>query len=243
MATSGALTKQAFDFAAKLTELLNSTVTDNVRLAAVFSEEVNRVHLGYRLSKHNLVSRQYFPLRQRDNNPRLYMQVSAQCVLDPEKQYLTMHQSVFALAFDEDGEREFCHFDYERDKGDGYPESHFQINADSEFMQDYLSKCKEAEPPLRSVERDEEGRRVRGPRIIGKIHFPSGSRRFRTSLEDIVEFLVGEKIVPDLTMDQQNFLNQSRQDFHDLQLCAAIRRRPEVAATALRSAGWSVQTP
>ncbi|MFG1609190.1 hypothetical protein [Actinoplanes sp. NPDC049265] len=241
--TPEVLEKLAVNFAEEMSDLLNHTVADGVRLNSVMNADRKLCHLGYGLTRDLVVNRKVFPLRQRDSYPKLYMGVSARSIMDHEQQYLTLRSSVFSLTFDEDGTQEFCHFDYERDKLDGYPESHFQINADSDPMRDFLKECKESEGPLKTKKKDENGRRPRGPRAIKKIHFPAGARRFRTSLEDVVQFLVSEKMVPDLTAAEQQYLDKSRQDFHDLQLRAAVRRRPEVAAEALRSIGWNAEAP
>ena len=71
------------------------------------------------------------------------------------------------------------------------------------------------------------------------LHLPVGGRRFRPSLEDLIEFCILEDLVTP-RRDWQDELNASRDRFRIQQLKAAVRRNPDEAADVLRDDGWSV---
>jgi hypothetical protein len=78
--------------------------------------------------------------------------------------------------------------------------------------------------------------------MLSKMHLPvgpRGGRRFRPSLEDVVELLVVEELV-EARPKWQDALNATRRPFQELQLKAAVRRNQELAKTALEDEGWTV---
>jgi hypothetical protein len=70
------------------------------------------------------------------------------------------------------------HCDYQREKEHGYPEAHLQICASSSSW-------------------EEAGKRLGtgDVRLLPKLHLPVGGRRFRPTLEDVIEFLLVEDLV------------------------------------------------
>jgi hypothetical protein len=210
---------EARAFASVLSEILNRTVTDGVRLRAVtVTRPRTFVVVGYKIDKRNPVSRQAFPLVGAGRKTRAYMLVSYRLIPDDACQYLTVESSAVALATDADCENELLHYDYERDKGDGYPEAHLQISASS--------ACWEA---LGSQISGSDGK----PRPLSRLHLPVGPRRFRPALEDVIEFLIAEKIV-DGKPGWEAVVRASRHEFEVKQLRAAIRNAPDVALTVLK---------
>lgn len=172
--------------------------------------------VGYGISKSQLVSRRGIPICHGRRAPVLYLGLSYRLVPDHQDRYLMVNSSVSALAANEDLSGELLHYDYEREKADGYPEAHLQICASSEHW-------------------DAVGERVaRGSRSrpLSKLHLPVGPRRFRPSLEDVVEFLITEGIAEGHD-GWKAVLAASRREFEEKQLRAAIRRAPEVAIAAL----------
>jgi hypothetical protein len=77
---------------------------------------------------------------------------------------------------------------------------------------------------------------------LGKMHLPTGTRRFRPTVEDVVEFLVVEGIV-EARDGWERVLNASRDRFHRRQLHAVIRRHPDLAAEQLRIQGYRIDDP
>lgn len=132
--------------------------------------------------------------------------------------------SMALLALDADLSKELLHYDYERDKDkeQGFPEAHLQVCASSEYWD-----------------------AVAGDRPLSKMHLPVGpvgGRRFRPSLEDVVELLIVEGLV-EARDGWQEALNETRRPFQELQLKAAVRKYPELAAEALRKIDWIVEPP
>jgi hypothetical protein len=84
-------------------------------------------------------------------------------------------RSVVGFCLDNALNNTLLHYDYERDKPDGYPEAHLQICAESA---DWASACPKIGPT----------------RALDRLHFPVGGRKYRPTLEDLVEFLVIEKL-------------------------------------------------
>jgi hypothetical protein len=65
-------------------------------------------------------------------------------------------------------------------------------------------------------------------------HFPVGGRRFRPTLEDIIEFLVLERLV-EAHHGWEDAAGEHRSEWDRRQLRAAVRRDPETAMEQLRS--------
>jgi hypothetical protein len=139
-------------------------------------------------------------------------------------QHLMVLTSYVGLFRDRELEQCLLHYDYERNKGDGYPESHLQVPADSEHWRALLDSSPQAADNL------------------GTLHLPAGTRRFRPTVEDVIEFLVVERIA-DARDGWERTLNASRDRFHRRQLHAAVRRHPDIAAEQLREQGYQVDDP
>ncbi|AYY11516.1 hypothetical protein EF847_01040 [Actinobacteria bacterium YIM 96077] len=123
--------------------------------------------------------------------------------------------SSFCGVYADEGRQDcLCHYDYERGK-DTYPEAHLQVYGTS--------------PALKSMTKASGVRRVAG---LEKLHFPVGGRRYRPTLEDIVEFLIVEKFATGRDGWEQ-VVQENRDRFLEIQLRAAIRRRPDVAHQVL----------
>jgi len=137
---------------------------------------------------------------------------------DDAGSYPMIRSSVLYLAADPDGAQLMLHYDYERDKPGGYPEAHLQVCATSEAWEEVTKR--------------------RGPRgrQLERLHLPVGGRRFRPTVEDLIEFLITEKLA-DGNPGWQEHVRRGREGFERRQLRAAIRRHPEDATSALRDLG------
>src|SRR5262249_47659172 len=200
------LHSQARGFAQLLNGLLNGTVTNGVRMRAVVVS-TGQVDVGYALTKSMVVNRRPFPLAVDSRSPARFMGLSYTMTLDPEGQYLTAATSVCALYADAEGNDELFHYDYERNKRDGYPEDHLHAHAESTPLGAVMAK--------RGLNHH-----------LRELHFPLGDRRYRLCLEDAIEFLIVERLV-DARDGWQTVLTREREVFRRLQLRAAIRRDPE----------------
>ncbi|WP_176358181.1 hypothetical protein [Mycobacterium persicum] len=197
-------------FADDLSALLNATVCHGPQLNALAFP--NYTVVGYHVSRDN-VRGEGLPIRIR-KAPKFYLGLSIR--LQPKDDYLTVMSSAMVLATEATitNANMLLHYDYERDKQDGYPEAHLQICASSDTW-------------------EEAGRRHDGDvRLLNKLHLPVGGRRFRPTLEDILEFLIVEKLV-EARPNWNVALDASRDAFREKQLRAAVRQFPHIALDQL----------
>jgi len=75
--------------------------------------------------------------------------------------------------------------------------------------------------------------RVSPKRLLRDFHFPLGGRRFRPILEDVVEFLVVEKLT-EMRDGWETVVKEHRDRWEERQLRAAVRRSPDIALAQLR---------
>jgi hypothetical protein len=208
------LSKLARDFASQIQHLLNATICNGVKLTAIV-RSADLVIVGYGLTKDSLEGRR-FPVQLGNRNPQCWMKVSYRLCLDDAKKYLTVITSYFGIYAVDDEDSCLCHIDYERHKGDGYPEAHLQVYGRSPALQEWRSWD--------------------GTGELRRLHFPVGGRRFRPILEDAIEFLITEKLV-EPRPGWRDVVEDGRREFMRHQLRAAIRRRPEEAKQALKDLG------
>jgi hypothetical protein len=90
--------------------------------------------------------------------------------IDSSGCYLAVDESYVAVFAADDEKACLCRFDYERGK-QLYPETHLQVFGESAALTAWTGT------PRRELER---------------LHFPTGGRRFRPILEDVIEFLIVE---------------------------------------------------
>jgi hypothetical protein len=217
------LGRAAQAFADELTDLLNRTMCDGPRLRSVVVQATRRAHVGFGIDAKNLEPRKGIPITI-GKAVRCYLGLSYQLLPDDAGTFLMVHSSMVGLFRDQQLDRCLFHYDYERNKPDGYPEAHLQVNAHSEEWRGLLSTTPGAK------------------REVEHLHLPVGGRRFRPSIEDIIEFLIVEGIASGRN-GWQAVLNASRDGFLERQLRAAVRRRPESAVLQLEEMGYSVCRP
>jgi hypothetical protein len=208
------LEKQASAFARELTELLNKTVCGGIRLRSVISAP-GRAMIGYRIDKHNLDATVGIPLTLGPKAPTGYFALSFRLAADRDVRYLMVESSFMGLFLDVDLRQPLLHYDYEREKADGYPEAHLQVCAESES---WKQMCAMTRRQIRPFER---------------LHLPVGGRRFRPTLEDLIDFLIAEQAA-DVRPGAQQAVDDGRERFRMRQLRAAIRNDPGTAIEVLR---------
>ena len=206
------LGKKAAGFAETIQQLLNGTVCDGVTVQA-YVYQPTRVLVGHGLSK-QAVEAKPFRLCLGRGRARGWMDVSYRLSLDDEGKYLTVVSSYVGIYASEDPESMLCHVDYERSKH-GYPEAHLQVGGHSPALAAWRLTGGAKDKPLHDL------------------HFPVGGRRYRPALEDVIEFLIAEKLT-EPRAGWQRVLDKSRDDFRRLQLRAAIRRDMPTATQAVK---------
>jgi len=210
---SDKLRDQTTRFTKEIQTLLNCTIADHVQIKAVSLPvgDDRLFMLGHLLDKRTLTA-QRFRLKPRAPKVELWMDVGFQLRLDAEREHLMVHKSFVGVFGSQDAKHGLFHYDYERDKADGYPDAHLQVYGTSDFL-DTLNdpKC----DPGRS---------------LAQLHFPVGGKRFRPCLEDIIEFLIVERLVQ-AREGYEKVIETGREGFRKNQLMAAMRRdRATVAA-------------
>lgn len=206
------LERLARDFARTIQRILNTTICRDIRITTVVSDP-GIVLVGYGLTKSSLLTAR-FPASSR----RCWLDVGYRLCLDNQREHLAVAASFISIYAADDDKSCLCRFDYERDKQDehGYPEAHLQIYGESAAL-----ACWPGTPRTRQLDR---------------LHFPVGGRRFRPTLEDVVEFLITEGLA-DPRDGWEDVVRTEREAFQRIQLRAAIRRDPDTARRALRDPG------
>ena len=211
---------QAREFAAEVTDLLNRTVTDGIRLKSVIANRrATTVHVGYGISSKDLTAKPV-PLGIRRTPPACHLLVAYILGLDPEQAHLAVAKSQYGLYLDSDRQKMLVHWDYTRDPENDYPVAHVQVNGDCEHFDTLTEKARNAG-------------RISPMRPLRDFHFPVGGRRFRPALEDVVEFLVVEGLA-EMRNDWETVVKEHRDRWEEHQLRAAVRRFPEIALQQLR---------
>lgn len=217
--------KACAQLANEWSRLLNTTVTTGIRLSSTLAVN-DRERPVYVVSyvtgnaKAMVTRGGLIPLSVGQKPPRMYLSIESRLTPDRELKYLMNASSIIGIYSTCEDESVLAHFDYEREKEDGYPEAHTHINASSASWD----------------------RVIPGGKDLQRLHIPVGPRRFRPSLEDIVEFLIVEDLV-DVHPGWQSALKDSRDKYGRLQLQAAVRRQPEVAVSTLEDLGYQVKPP
>jgi hypothetical protein len=209
----------AEDFADQLSALLNNTVCNGIRLRAVIDRRTGIVVVGYNISSDDHFSKA-LPLTRGPKPPSGYLALACRLAADDiEGKHLMVTDSFLGYYADADLNEELLHYDYQRDKAGDYPEAHLQVAAHSPVWERLAAA------------------RNRGGTPFGKVHLPVGGRRFRPTLEDMIEFLVVEHLA-DAHPGWEVHVKEGRERFMRSQLQAAVRRNPEVAIEALRAGGF-----
>ena len=159
---------------------------------------------------------QVVPLTISDAHARCFLYAVWTLDLDHESGRLTVTKSKIALRADDGDEAEdVFSYEYGSDPDDDYPEAHLHVAGDSPLLQQLC-------------ERTGANKRLRD------LHFPVGGRRFRPSLEDVIEMLVAEGFVKSRD-GWEDVIDSSRRAFLAGQLRAAVRQDPETAREELEA--------
>ncbi|GLZ01619.1 hypothetical protein [Actinoplanes sp. NBRC 103695] len=211
------LPAQARAFANKIRTLLNQTVADHAQVSAGVVDADQMITVGTHLSLRDL-STKPTPLLSSSKDFQCFLDVQYQLFLEKtEDHYLTVATSFFGVYGLRDAKDPFFHYDYERNKA-GYTEAHVQVLGENTGLTPMMhALCTR-----------------RKKKSMGELHFPVGGRRFRPALEDVLEFLIDEQLI-NAKDDWRERLSETREEFRDIQLKAAIRQNPQLARDVLSS--------
>ena len=184
----------AQEFAAEIGDLLAQTVVDEPSVGAQVAGE--RVIVGAFDDDGNSVD---LPLTIQGEH-RLDLRVSFRCTFDFTGSFLAIEQSEFALIIPT-VRHPVVRFDYARARS--WAAAHVQLHAESSavgFLRAHAGKTAET----------------------WRLHLPVGGRRFRPSLEDVMEFAIAEFNV-DKKDGHAERIEEGRVRWRRLQVKAAIR--------------------
>lgn len=218
------LPAQAKVFADDLSDLLNGTVTNGPRLTVLFPRGKNTANIGYRTSRRSAMS-ELIPIGV-SGPPRVWLSLVFTVSLDGDGDFLMITQSAMGLftAPTREDDALIVSVDYARHPGNKYPGSHLHVGGHRDDL-DVLY-----------------GGDARKARKLRDLHLPVGGKRFRPTLEDLVEFMVLEEMVE--PRDGWEAKVKEHRDIWELrQTKAAVRNHQAAAAEVLRSKGWKVEPP
>lgn len=155
---------------------------------------------------------QFVPLTCSGKQPTCWLGIRHYLLMDDHRTFLMDVRSSIGLYFDDAGEHELLRFDYVRDNPE-HPEAHVHVG--KVFHHDSSPE---------------------------RYHVPVGGRRFRPTLEDVVEFAIRE----DLAVGRPKWheaVEEHRRHWFANQLRAAVRAFPELATEQLERAGYTVTPP
>ena len=182
-------------------------------------------------------ARQEQPLRLtvpgRKSQRVLHLRVNYRCCADSSGQYLTIEESSYRLGI-KDVTDPLLRVEYDRNiaRGARLPAAHIQLHAHRDETAWLMVHADEARPR-------ERWRRDRVPRLA-ELHLPVGGDRFRPCMEDVLTVAITEFGIAK-RQGAWKAIEEGRAEWRRLQLRAAVRDCPDVAAEVLRSLGWSVR--
>lgn len=219
---AGDLEAQARKFAGQTSDLLNGTLTDGIRISSITTPAGQTV-MGFGVSRSDADPK---PIPLGLSKPCVWLHLQHSYGWDPEQVHLTMTRSTMNLYSSPDMEDDqlVLGIDYIREPANRYPGCHLHVSG----MRDDLDAI--------YLGSDRDSRKLRD------LHLPVGGRRFRPTLEDMIEFVITEEMaIP--RKDWRTVLDEHRARWESIQLRAAVRRRPQDAAKALEAEGWSATPP
>lgn len=184
------------------------------------------MNIGYNIGEHDQDLLAGIPLTISRRPSKFYLGFFMHLQADDARKYMMVTQSMTLLTLSADLSRELLHYDYQRDKHleEGYPQAYLHICAGS-------------------TDWEIAGRRPGNDDLpLPKMHLPvgpGGGRRFRPSVEDVIEFVIVEGLVQHRD-GWKEALDKTRQPFRAIQLKAAIRENQQLAKDALEQEGWKV---
>ena len=207
------LEAEARSWADGLSDLLNRTITDGVRLSAVVRQG-GLCTVARGVTKTSLAP-DVIPLTISQAPARCFLYAAWTLDIDSESDRLTVTKSKFALRNDDQEGKDIFSYEYGTDPDEEYPEAHLHVAGESPLLEQLC-------------ERTGADKRLRD------LHFPVGGRRFRPSLEDVIEMLVAEGFVK-ARPGWEDAIDASRRAFQAGQLRAAVRQDPGPAREELEA--------
>lgn len=196
MVVDAALEAAAADFANEIADLLDQTVArDSPIQAAVQAERIVVAAFNDQGDETGI------PLRVADEE-RLSLHVRFLCTWDSSGAFLAITRSTFALSLQALTEP-LVRFDYDASRT--WAPSHVQVHGESSALGYALATQALKKPPKTQV-----------------LHIPTGGKRFRPALEDVLEFAIHDLAV-EAKAGWKARVEDGRRKWRRVQLAAAIR--------------------
>lgn len=209
---------QADEFADRLNDLLRRTARTDAGVTVRIDRD-GRALVGFGTK----LRAETIPVPISGGGGDAHLLVWFDLTLDPSNTWLMVRKSTFGL-YMLTGTREPV-FRYEFVRDDRYIPAHLHVHGQSSALgRLYALAGKDVSADL------------------SRLHLPVGGKRFRPSLEDVLESLFQEQLLQPLD-GWRDAVEQHRNDFHERQLRAAIRAQPEIAASKLEDMGYTVTPP
>lgn len=213
-------------FADNLTDLIQGCLRDAPEFVVVDASDNQQRRIGPSPFESGFA---FIPLlRKCDGNgpPRLMLKVEFHVSLDRQQDHLAVQRSTFGLWVQPDVQRSprpVFRIEYDRDASNK-PSAHIHLHAESVELGWIYGT---AGLPL--------------PRLQ-EIHFPVGGRRFRPTVEELLEFLHREQLFTDWSPGWRPRLDESLSDWNRRQARATVRNDPKAAIEQLESMGYEVMS-
>lgn len=229
---SETLVSQAGEFAKNLSKLISSTISDDIKFVVIQIQPSETLLVVPEGSDGTSIELIPITTILTEGQPiKLWLKVSFEVDLDHENKYLRVINSLYALVVDSNSSRPAIRIEYNRDRGSepGVLETrkhvrsaaHVQIHGTSDEFA--LIQGLNGETKIRSLE---------------DYHIPVGGKEFRPSLEDFIEFIHKEGLVPKLKDGWLKLIRESQKDWLQRQVKSAVRSNPEAAIEQLIDLGY-----
>lgn len=157
------------------------------------------------------------PLAFARGAPRAWLLVAYLLAWDHQGRYLAVVKSACSVYLDAEMQTPILRYEYDRDPAHEHPAAHLQVHGRSEALEELCQRA--------GIKRE-----------LHRFHLPVGGRRFRPSVEDVVEFLVLEGLVEGRS-GWREVVDRERTEFRKIQLLAAMRQYPELVREACAELG------
>ncbi len=172
-----------------------------------------------------------------DGHTVLRLRLTYRCGWDDSRRFVAVRWSSVAVHAEGTAEPLF-RYDYGATTDDRIPAAHLNVHGHRDEL---VFAMMASGYRGRGRPRSANIRRGRVPRVA-TLHFPLGGHRFRPAFEDVVEMLVREFGL-DVLPGWEQALRSGRRRWRDVQLRAAVRDDPAVAAEVLVRLGYEVTPP
>lgn len=230
----GDLQTKSEEFAKKLSEIVNKTLSKDIEFQVTLLENETAIVSS---EAFKLTDKMFIPITVglgEGEAPWLWLKVFFRLKLKGPMSYLTVQNSVFSLAINKKTGLPAIRIEFDRDQGFEPDDMESTSNRSAAHVHIHG-----VSPEISYIQGRQKASKLKS---LEDFHFPVGGRRFRPSLEDFIEFIHKEGLIPVLHDGWREVVNLHRTEWLKIQLMGAVEQYPEVAATKLRELGYEVNS-